>query len=64
MCMPSRGSPSITVRMSADLIRRLQHTARCYNTSVSHLLRLAAEQVLISIEEADARQRQRATQKK
>ena len=62
--MPSRGSPSITVRMSADLIRRLQHTARCYNTSVSHLLRLAAEQVLISIEEADARQRQRATQKK
>lgn len=62
--MPSRGSPSITVRMSADLIRRLQHTARRYNTSVSHLLRLAAEQVLISLEEADARQRQRATQKK
>ena len=66
MCMPSRGSPSITVRMSADLIRRLQHTARRYNTSVSHLLRLAAEQVLISIEEADARQRakQNAKQKK
>ncbi len=55
--MPSRGSPSITVRMSADLIRRLQHTATRYNSTVSHLLRLAAEQVLISIEEADARQR-------
>ena len=65
MSMPSRGSPSITVRMSADLIRRLQHTARCYNTSVSHLLRLAAEQVLINIDEADKRQRrERAAQKK
>ena len=51
--------------MSADLIRRLQHTARCYNTSVSHLLRLAAEQVLINIDEADKRQRrERAAQKK
>lgn len=50
--------------MSADLIRRLQHTARCYNTSVSHLLRLAAEQVLINIDEADKRQRRRAAQKK
>lgn len=62
MCMPSRGSPSITVRMSADLIRRLQHTARRYNTNVSHLLRLAAEQVLINIDEADKRQRRERAQ--
>ena len=61
--MPSRGSPSITVRMSADLIRRLQHTATRYNSTVSHLLRLAAEQVLINIDEADKRQRrERAAQ--
>ena len=63
MRMPSRGSPSITVRMSADLIRRLQHTATRYNSTVSHLLRLAAEQVLINIDEADKRQRrERAAQ--
>ena len=51
------GEPVLTVRMPADLIQRLKHTATRYNSTVSHLLRLAAEQVLISIEEADARQR-------
>ena len=51
------GDPALTVRMPADLIQRLKHTARRYDTNVSHLLRLAAEQVLINIDEADKRQR-------
>lgn len=51
------GEPVLTVRMPADLIQRLKHTARRYNSTVSHLLRLAAEQVLINIDEADKRQR-------
>ena len=60
--MAQRGSPKVTVRLPADLIARLKATAKKYNTTVSNLMRLAAEQVLISIEEADARQR--AAQKK
>lgn len=57
------GDPALTVRMPADLIQRLKHTARRYNSTVSHLLRLAAEQVLINIDEADKRQRrERAAQ--
>lgn len=56
------GEPVLSVRMPADQIQRLKHTARRYNSTVSHLLRLAAEQVLINIDEADARQR--AAQKK
>ena len=50
-------APALTVRMPADLIQRLKHTARRYNSTVSHLLRLAAEQVLINIDEADKRLR-------
>lgn len=57
MFMAQRGSPKVTVRLPADLVERLKATAHKYNSTVSHLLRLAAEQVLISIEEADARQR-------
>lgn len=57
MYMAQRGSPKVTVRLPADLIERLKATAQKYNTTISNLMRLAAEQVLISIEEADARQR-------
>ena len=53
MCMPSRGSPSITVRMSADLIRRLQQIALEHKTTVSEIVRMAAEMAAQAFDSVD-----------
>ena len=57
MCMPSRGSPSITVRMSADLIRRLQQIALKHKTTVSEIVRMAAEAAAQAFDSVDRSQK-------
>lgn len=57
MCMPSRGSPSITVRMSADLIRRLQQIALEHKTTVSEIVRMAAEMAAQAFDSVDRGQK-------
>ena len=57
MRMPSRGSPSITVRMSADLIRRLQQIALEHKTTVSEIMRMAAETAAQAFDSVDRGQK-------
>ena len=57
--MPSRGSPSITVRMSADLIRRLQQIALEHKTTVSEIVRMAAEMAAQAFDSVDRGQCQK-----
>lgn len=41
--MAQRGSPKVTVRLPEDLLRRLQKIALEHKTTVSEIVRMAAE---------------------